>query len=402
MTAPRLLVVSTQPWTAAPRLAMALREAGCAVEAACPPGALLARSLAPERKHRLRPWRLGRDLAAALRATRPALAVPTDDLSAALLAALHAEPDLAALVEASLGEARGYAVAGHKSAQMALAGSLGLPIPATRPVPDLAALEAALAVGTLPRVLKTDGSWGGTGVIVIRDRREAPAAFARATARPSLPAALRHAVGEGAVRPLVAWRDWQGGVPDLQDFVPGRPANRAVLADRGRVLAGLSVEVAQAASATGPASVVRVVEDAAMADTAARFVKALGLSGLLGFDFVLEEGTRRPLMIEMNPRATPICHLSRVAGGGLAGAYAAWARGGDPAAAPMPAPGTAITLFPGEWLRDPRSPHLQSGWHDVPWADPPLMRAYLDDAAAMARMDALRGLARRLTGRAPA
>lgn len=391
----KLLLVSTQPWTVAARLAMALHAAGCAVEGASPRGSLLARSAAPARQHVLRPWSMRADLARALREARPDRAVPADDRAAALLRALRAEADLAALVEASLGDPEGYPVAAAKSAQMALAARLGLPMPPTRPVPSLAALEAAIAAGGLPCVLKTDGSWGGAGVQLLRHASEAAAAFARATQAPSLLHALKLAAWEGSLNPLFARREWQAGVPDMQDFVAGRPANRAVIAERGRVLAGLSVEVLQSASPTAPATVVRVIEDAGMEASAAAMTEALGLSGFLGFDFVVEPGGGRKLLIEMNPRATPICHL----GGGLAAAYAARLRGADPAAVPLPAPGSEIALFPGEWLRDPQSPHLHGAWHDVPWEDAGLLRAYLDDAAGLERFARRQRIFRRLTGR---
>lgn len=392
----KLLVVSTQPWTVAARLAMALGEAGCAVEAASQRGSLLARCAAPRRQHVLRPWSMGADLARALRAARPDRAIPADDRAAALLRALHAEADLAALIEVSLGDPAGYPVAAAKSAQMALAARRGLPMPPTRPVPSLAVLTAAIEEGGLPCVLKTDGSWGGAGVQMLRRAEDAAPAFARATTAPSLLQSLKLAAWEGSLNPVFARSDWQAGVPDLQGFVAGHPANRAVIAERGRVLAGLSVEVLEAASPTAPATVVRVIEDAEMTASAAAMTGALGLSGFLGFDFVVEQGTGRKLLIEMNPRATPICHL----GGGLAAAYAAHLRGEDAAAIALPPPGTEIALFPGEWLRDPHSPHLRGAWHDVPWEDPGLLRAYLDDAAALERFARRQRLFRRMTGRA--
>jgi hypothetical protein len=250
-------------------------------------------------------------------------------------------------------------------------------------------------------VLKTDGSWGGAGVQVLREAAEAAPAFARATEAPTLMQSLKLAAWEGSLNPLFARREWQPGVPDLQDFVAGHPANRAVIAERGRVLAGLSVEVLHAASATAPATVVRVTQDAQMEASAAAMTEALGLSGFLGFDFVVEHGTGRKLLIEMNPRATPICHLGGgPGGGGLAAAYAAHLRGEDPAAAPLPPPGTEIALFPGEWLRDPHSPHLRGAFHDVPWEDRGLLRAYLEDMAGLERFARRQRIFRRLTGRA--
>ncbi|MCQ4158922.1 hypothetical protein NON00_03160 [Roseomonas sp. GC11] len=398
---PRLLVVSTQPWTMAARLAGALAQAGCVVEAASPPHALLARSGAPRAHHRLHPWRLRRDLATALRRARPDRVLPADDAAAALLATLRPEPDLAALVEASLGAPESTAVAHSKTAQMALAARLGLPVPETRPVESLPALLAALAESGLPRVLKADGSWGGTGVTLLREAAAAPAAYAAATTRPSLLQTAKLAAWEGSLRPFAARRAWRRPALHLQAFIAGPPANRAVLAERGRVLAGLSVEVLTTLSPTGPGSVVRVIDHPQMAATAAAMAARLGLSGLLGFDFVLEAGTGRALLLEMNPRATPICHLSDAPGGGLAGALAAHLAGRDPAAVPLPAPGTTIALFPSEWLRDPASPWLREARHDVPWHDAPLLRAYMEDAAALRRFERRRAWLRRLLGRPP-
>jgi hypothetical protein len=34
-----------------------------------------------------------------------------------------------------------------------------------------------------------------------------------------------------------------------------------------------------------------------------------------------------------------------------------------------------IALFPQEWMRDPASEYLTSGYHDVPWEEPELIRA---------------------------
>jgi hypothetical protein len=39
-----------------------------------------------------------------------------------------------------------------------------------------------------------------------------------------------------------------------------------------------------------------------------------------------------------------------------------------------------IALFPQEWKRDPKSPFIQSGYHDVPWQEPELIRACIRSA----------------------
>lgn len=36
-----------------------------------------------------------------------------------------------------------------------------------------------------------------------------------------------------------------------------------------------------------------------------------------------------------------------------------------------------VALFPQEWRRDPSSENLHKIYHDVPWDDPELIRAYI-------------------------
>ncbi|MCR0982322.1 ATP-grasp domain-containing protein [Roseomonas populi] len=396
MSPPRLLIVSTQPWPFPARLCMALRRAGFHVEGASPPRAYLGRSAAPETWHRLRPWRLLPDLAEAVGAARPDRLIPCDDVSAMLVVALHADPAMRATVEASMGDPGGYRVALSKGAQMALAAEMGLPIPPTLHLPDRAAMDAAIAAGPMPRVLKVDGNWGGEGVAVLRDAAAAGPAWDRLTAPPSLFAAAKRSVRERSVRAIVARREWRPSTPHLQEFSAGIPANRAVLCEGGRVLAGLSVTALETAGASGPATVVRVIDNPVMNATAEAFVARLGLSGFHGFDFmVAPDGAA--LMLEMNPRVTPICHLSRGDGHGLAAALLA-AMGGDAPPVSLPAPGDTIALFPNEWMRDPASSHLR-GWHDAPWDDPPLLHASIADMAATERMERVRDRLRRLSSR---
>lgn len=396
MAAPRLLVLSTQPWPFPARLCMALRRAGFSVEGASPPRAFLGRSAAPTAWHRLRPARLLPDLAAAVRAARPDRLVPCDDLSTRLITALHTDPAMREVVEASLGAPESHAVALSKGMQMALAAQMGLPIPPTLHLPDRTAFDVAVAARPFPRVLKTDGNWGGEGVAVLRDAGSADHAWERLTTPPSLLAAAKRSMRERSIRAFVARRDWQLPAVHLQEFAEGTPANRAVVCERGRVLAGLSVVALETAGASGPAAVVRVLEHPGMTATAEAFVERLGLSGFHGFDFVLTPDSRA-LMLEMNPRATPICHLARDGGNGLAAVMLGAMTGHAPAVR-LPVPGDTIALFPNEWSRDPTSSHLRD-WHDAPWDDPPLLRAALAELAASERLERLRGTLRRLRSR---
>jgi hypothetical protein len=103
--------------------------------------------------------------------------------------------------------------------------------------------------------------------------------------------------------------------------------------------------------------------------------RRLNLSGLHGFDFMLEGETGSAHLIEINPRATQIGHLALGPGRDLPAAlYSAFS--GEPVhAAPKVTENDTITLFPQEWMRDPASSFLASGYHDVPWEEPELLRA---------------------------
>jgi len=376
------LIVSTQPRGFAARMPARLRAAGFRVHAACVRNSLLRHSAALDETHILRQRRLSADLAAVLRAVRPDALIPADDIAAARLMQLHAEADLADLIASSLGNPASYATACSKSAQMKLAATLGLPVPRTEPVADLAALDDRLQ-HHCPLVLKSDGSWGGTGVVVIRDRADAAAAWAAVSTRPSIAKTVAACLRDRSILPLLLWRAWQTPNVDTQELVDGRPANRAVLCRDGRVLAGVSVEVLQTSYPGGPASVVRMIDHAGMASTAAAMVTALGLSGYLGFDFMLNDATGEAKLIEMNPRATPITGM---AVGGNDGATLAEAlfRGEAATVTTLPLT-TPIALFPGEWERDPTSHYLNEAWHDVPWDDPGLFDAYVEDLSAVQR-----------------
>src|SRR5262249_18407867 len=95
----------------------------------------------------------------------------------------------------------------------------------------------------------------------------------------------------------------------LQQYIPGRPSNRAVICCKGKVLAGISVEVVELNHEYGPASVVRLIDHPEMAMVAEHMVECLNWSGFVGFDFVLDS-SNQAWLIEMNPRVTPISHFS--------------------------------------------------------------------------------------------
>src|SRR5262249_37025333 len=97
---------------------------------------------------------------------------------------------------------------------------------------------------------------------------------------------------------------------ELQEFVVGIPANRAILCDKGKIIAAVSVIACETVEPKGSASVVRVIEHAEMAETASILARRLSISGFCGFDFVISSSTGGAYLLEVNPRVTPICHFA--------------------------------------------------------------------------------------------
>src|SRR5208282_2337045 len=99
-------------------------------------------------------------------------------------------------------------------------------------------------------------------------------------------------------------------VVNAQEYVNGREATGAVACWNGAVLANLNFEVLNKRDSAGPSSVVRLIDNPEMSAAAEKMVRRLNLSGLHGFDYMLETQTGAAHLIEMNPRATQVGHLN--------------------------------------------------------------------------------------------
>lgn len=380
--APAILLTATLRWPIAARLAIAFTDMGCVVEAVCPRQHPVASARAIRKTHAYSALAPLQSLRAAVASAAPDLVIPCDDNAAVHLHQLYlsttaddpASNALRVLLARSLGTPGACALATTRGDFMALAAEEGVRIPRTRVATTQGELGAWLAQHGLPCVIKIDSTWGGQGVAIVRSHEEARRAFALMASRPSLRSALARLLLDRDASPLLNAMNQAKRTVTLQEFIVGAPANRAVACWQGQVLAGISVEAIQTQHPTGPATVVRVIENGEMNDAVKKLVRRLGLSGLWGIDFVLEAATGAAHMIELNPRATPISHLPLGDGHNLPAALFARFTG-----APPPAPaGTiehdVIALFPGEWRRDPASLHLRCAHHDIPWDEPGLVQ----------------------------
>jgi len=357
----KILLATTVDWPSAARLAGAFATLGATVEAVFPRGHVLAVSRYVNRAHRYRPLRPLASFAEAIEAAAPDRIVPCDDRALAFL--LRLEPQFGALLARSLGRLESYPVMMARSPSIVIAREQGIAAPLTLAVAHETLLPAALERVGLPAVLKTDGSWGGGGIAVVRSLAEAAHAYRALCGPPSRLRSLARAVLRRNQHFLLeAWAPNRANV-SVQAFVPGKPATSVLACRDGRLLASLHMDVVEWEGIAGPARLMRRTGCPRMEEAAQTIARRFGLSGLIGLDFVRDKAGV-PWLIEINPRATQICHL--VLGPDLPAALL-----GRPPRPPATGKST-VALFP-QLLTAPA--HRRDVFQDVPRDDPAVLRA---------------------------
>jgi glutathione synthase/RimK-type ligase-like ATP-grasp enzyme len=385
----KTLVIATQRTPLAARISAALADAGCCV-ATLTPRRHPARLLRKIQDHFA--YRIGSRETSIVRTIdrwSPDFLVATDDLAVSALQGVHrrmaaseqSQQHIADLIELSLGPAASFQATHNKSDFLARVQSEGLRCPKTAIIPAGSMLRVVPADVSHPVVVKADHSYGGLCVRIA----DSDAAIRTAVWELQTPGTwhsrtrrLLGAIWGSEAFALLGPRLRR--TVSLQQYIQGRPANRAVICWKGRVLAGISVEAVEVTHPHGPSSVVRPIDHPEMAMAAEHMVKCLDLSGFVGFDFVLDS-SNQAWIIEMNPRVTPICHLSPADGTNLAQSLHRQLTGLPPLPAPVASDhDQPIALFPNEMVRCPSSPYIRSCQHDVPWDDPRLVQAVLNQA----------------------
>ncbi|MFZ0319559.1 MAG: ATP-grasp domain-containing protein [Candidatus Sulfotelmatobacter sp.] len=380
---PTVLIATTSTWFPTARLAMALAHAGCVVDAVCPAGHPLGQIKPVRETYHHRGLMALQSFAEAIAATHPDFIIPGDDLATTHLHRLYdrelqkgeAGRPVCQLIERSLGSPESFPIVYERASFMELARDAGIRAPKTAVIASLPELRSWISQAGLPTVLKANGTSGGMGVRVVYTLQEAEEAFQALQSPPLFLRAVKRALIDHD-RTLV-WPSLlrRRSVVNAQEFVSGREATSAVACWQGTVLASLDFEVLHKRDSAGPSSVLRLIDNAEISATAAAMVARLNLSGLHGFDFMLEAHTGGAHLIEINPRATQVGHLRLGPGHDLPAALYAALAGESVRPVPRVTNNDTIALFPQEWLRDPKSPFLRSAYNDVPWEEPELLRA---------------------------
>jgi hypothetical protein len=374
----RILLATTVKWPSAAYLARAFALFGCSVEAVFPRGHVLGVSRYVARAHAYRPLRPRSSFATAIAAAKPDLIVPCDDRAVAHLLSIRAAaptPELSALFVRSMGRMESYPLMMARSSAIALAQAEGVSTPLTVGVANESELWSALECVGLPAVLKADGSWGGSGVAIVRTREEAGRAFRSLAGPPSRLRSFARAVLRKDAHFLHEVLVPKAASVQVQRFIRGKPATSAFACRDGEVLAAIHMDVVESHETTGPASLIERTDCAWMDGAARRIARKLGLSGLHGLDFVRDEGGI-PHLIEINPRATQICHLALGASHDLPSALL-----GQPPR-PIATDKPLIALFPQAWQPGCPIPDARTAYLDVPWDDPAVLTALLGPGLA--------------------
>lgn len=328
-TAPtRLLLAAACNWESTVPLAISLRDAGFDVAIVAPRGHPLQRIPGLSNRLRYRPLMPMRSLRQAIDKVAPTVIMPCDEPTMILLQQMRQDPTLAPgigdAIERALGPGESSPLLTSRTGLAQIAARAGIRIPQSSEIGSARQLLAWLKQHGAPAYLKIDRSTGGRGVVRIASPMSGLLAYFRLRLLFGRPRTLWLWLRWGDLSSLPLLRAEGLAAITIQKAIDGVPANCALTAWRGKLLACIAVEALETRMPNGVATVIRVREDALMEETAQKVAEQLDLSGLHGLDFILARDTGVPWLIEINGRPTQTAYLRLGAGADLAGAlYAA-------------------------------------------------------------------------------
>lgn len=377
---PKVLIASTT-WFAMPaRVASAFVELGAHVSAIVPQGSPVHKVRKLEVTVRYSAVDPLTSLSKAIVALKPDLIIPCDDRVVEHLHRLYEKRDeslaftyCAQVIERSLGSSAGFAVSTKRAPLLQLAKDHHICVPLSASVSSVEDLKQWLQINRYPAVLKVDGTWAGTGVRVVRNWEEANQAFSDLTRSPPIMTRLRFLCAHDLF-PLFAQDKQKRLQVTVQSFIQGRSVNAMYSCWKGGVVDHLSVEALYAVDQLGSSTIIKTITNAEMEHAGRVIVKELDMSGFCGLDFILEAGTEKLYLIELNPRITQIGHLKLIGRENLIAALYRACRGQEQLS-PAAFVEEVIAFFPHSLRCDPSHPLLSSPTlrHDIPIEEPDLV-----------------------------
>jgi hypothetical protein len=366
----RILIVATNNWPSVGRLMSALIKIGFKVAVVCPSDSPIKYIQNLTARYEYRPQHSLASIKAAIADSGPLLLVCNDDLAVRELHAIYGQArtetgirenaELTKLIKTSLGNPSSFGVTRSKSRLLSIAQELNIRCPPTIVVNSYEEIDRQLGQIVYPVLIKLDESWGGRGVRFAQDHRELLLAVLELSFPLIWPTPLKRAAAR-FIQYLPGRR--RTALPknmSIQHYISGRPANCAVVCWQGKVLAGISVEAIETASQFGPTTLARIIEHGELTYAAEKIVANQELSGFLGFDFMLDR-ENQAWFLEMNPRATPTCHLC-FRGSSLPASLFLAITGRKPNEDVREVPQNTIAIFPNRISRQ----SLDSCFYDAP------------------------------------
>lgn len=314
----RILIVSTNKWPSAGQLALALVRVGFQVAVICPANSPVQLIKNIHAHFYYQSWKSLTSIKSAIAEWEPNLLICTDDIALHELHKLHFKSSkridkkynkqFVELIEHSIGDKSTFATTKSKSELTLLARSIGIRCPYTTVVDNNYTLKQEIENIVYPVMVKADGSWGGRGVRPANNRNELLSAIPELSLPFNWPNPLKRLIARTLQGFFFRWNAGWPHKMSVQQSLVGRPANRAVVCWRGKIIAGVSMEAVATSSKFGPTTIGKIINHSEIAVSAETIVAKLSLSGFIGFDFVIDHDNRAWLL-EMNARATPTCHL---------------------------------------------------------------------------------------------
>ena len=376
----RILIVATNKWFSVGQFLAALIQVGFDVAVVCPSGNPIKHIKRLSARYTYSSFRSQKSIRAAIADWKPQLLVCNDDRAVRELHNIHRQaraeagrPEsgaLAELIEFSLGASQGFATSRSKSRIISVAQALQIACPPTIVFNSYRDIDRHLGRITFPALLKLDESWGGRGVRLVYDDRD----LMRAALELSFPHEWPKSVKSLLARVIdvvpIAYRPPLPQNTSLQHYVCGKPANRAVLCWKGKILAGITIEAIETSSEFGPTTLAHIFEHAEITEATEKIVQSQRLSGFLGFDFMIDHANQA-WFVEMNPRVTPACHL-RFKAPSLPAALFLQLTGELPHGDTREVPGDRIALFPN---RVSNATGSRTYFDDTPEDEPAFLEA---------------------------
>ena len=218
----------------------------------------------------------------------------------------------------------------HKMSLNEVARQAGVDVPRTWQPADEAELLALRDTLPYPVVLKLPDTNNSLGLTFCDDGATLVAAWRR----------------------LVATFGLSGDrLPMIQQKIDGDLVFTLFLGDQGRTIGSLLYEpLLMFPDGGGTAFYRRSIRHPEIERLSARLLETLGWRGFLGFDYIVERGTGRPVLIDANPRTTPAFLTAHVAGVDFTGLAIELFRGQHPPAQLEPRPDVRTKLGFVHWL----------------------------------------------------